>query len=224
MSEGIKPRKAKPMRKIISLCGAAILGTSLLGAGCTTAPPVQQTFSVPSPAAPTAWVKNAKITAISVPNTNEAQLLDLNMWRFDFAAPKPVHEIKLIVETQEIGKPIHEIVSQIVQPQIGWPLDKHLSVFVGQAPLYDGQGMKTKANYQIRIGSFRYAPLSQRGESSASVVADNPLAGMSMAFAGTPQRRPDGSFVLMSGDKSQSPSANTSPDVAVVFRVEEHTY
>ena len=196
---------------------------ALVCTGCATVQPVQQTIVSP-PVLPSAWARNAKITAIAVPQTDESHLLDLSMWRFDIAAPKPAHEIKMIVEAQENGKPPREIVSLTVAPQIGWPMNKHLEVFVGEDLLYNGQGMGSKATYQIRTSSFYSAPLQQLGNNSASAVADNPLNGLMMTESGASQRGSDGGFVLASGSKAASSGPNVPPDVVLVFRVQEETY
>ena len=211
------------MRNCSTLHGAAFIGLAVLCAGCATTQPLPP-FTPPPAAAPTAWAKSAKITALNINETDESQLLGLNMWRFNIMAPKPNHQINFVVEAQEIGKPPRTLVSLPMEP--GWPMNKRLSVFVGQSPLYDGKNMSAKANYQIRLDGFRDAPLRQMGGSSTSAITDNPLNGLAdTGSSGTPEQRPDGSFALSYGCRHSFPSQpQQTPDVAVVFRVEEQAY
>lgn len=213
------------------ICGTTVIGMALLCAGCATnqpvhLQPVQQRFTPAPIAAPTVWMKTAKITAVNVNETDESRLLSLSMWRFNIVAPKPQHKITFIVEAQEIGKPPCILVSLPMEAGNGWPLNKELSVFVGQSPLYDGQKMDAKADYQIRYDSFRTTPLVQMGGSSTSSVAANPLSGIANAgSSGTPNQRPDGSFILSYGYRHGYPTnPEQTPEVAVVFRVEEQAY
>ena len=203
-----------------------LVGTAFLGAGCATNQPVQQPISPPPIVVQTSWMKNARITAVSVNETDESKLLGLYMWRFDIVAPKPKHQINFVVEAQEMGIPPRTLVSLPMDTGSGWPLNKKLSVFVGQSPLYDGQVLGAKANYQLRFDSFQSKTLEQIGGSSTSSVANNPLSGIaSTGSSGSPNQRPDGSFVLSYGYRNGFPTQpQQTPDVALVFRVEEQAY
>ena len=204
------------MQNCFTLCGTTIAALALLTATSAMA----QTTAAPVPQTASAWARSVKITAIDVPETDVSELLGLSMWRFDIVGPKPAHEIKMILEAQESGKAPHSLAEISVSPATGWPIDHHLSVFVGQYPLYDTLGVPTKARYQVRVGGFKYAPLSERGSSSHSGVYDNPLSEMATTSSGSPAQQPDGSFVLSSGTGNSTPPGHA----ALVFRVEEQTY
>lgn len=212
------------MLKLTSLYGAATIGMALICAGCATQPVQPPLTSVPADM-PTAWTKNAKITAVNVSETDESKLLGLNMWRFDIAAPQPKHDISLIVEAREKNQPPQTLTSLTVSAPIGWPANKHLHIFVGQAPLYDGHDVTSKASYIVGVDAFHCTPTRQIGGSSASAVADNPLSGTSTSSSGTPSQDADGSFKLSYGYKTNPAQAeSSSPDAALVFRVEEQAY
>ena len=214
------------MLRLTSLYGAATVGMALICTGCATA----QTAVVPGLKAPTAWVKSLKITGVTVPRTDTSELLGLNMWHFNIVAPKPTRHVNFIVEAEETGKPVCRLASVRLDSQEGWPVNGHLSIFVGQYPLYDNQGLDAKARYQVRVNGFRSAPSLNLGETSSSVVEDNPLSGSDAASYGNPQRRPDGSFELISGYKFALQAHNGSPqgyfgppNVALIFRIEEES-
>lgn len=212
------------MLKLTSLCGAATIGMALLN----TTGIMAQAAAVPGSKAPTAWVKSMKITAVTVPKTDTSELLGLNMWHFSIVAPKPTRHANFIVEAEEAGKPVRRLANVRLDSQEGWPINGHLSIFVGQYPLYDNQGLDAKARYQVRVNGFRSAPSLNLGETSSSVVEDNPLSGSDAANYGNPQQRPDGSFELISGYKFALPAHPGlpqayfgPPNVALIFRIEE---
>ena len=145
------------------------------------------------------------------------------MWHFSIIAPKPTRHANFILEAEEAGKPVRRLISVHLDSQSeGWPINGHLSIFVGQYPLYDNQGGDAKARYQVRENGFRSAPGIDLGEISSSAVEDNPLSGSDAASYGNPERRPDGSFILISGRKLVVLGASSGPpNVALIFRVEE---
>lgn len=206
-------------------CGAAIAGLFLMHTTGATA----QTAAAPALRHPSAWVKSLKITAVAVPKTDVSELLGLDMWHFSIIAPKPTRHANFILEAEEDGKPVRRLASVRLDSQSnGWPLNGHLSIFVGQYPLYDNQGGDAKARYQVRENGFRSAPSQSApsmnlGEISSSAVEDNPLSGSSATGYGNPQRRPDGSFELISGRKLVLGADNGPPNVALIFRVEEES-
>ena len=213
------------MRNYFLLCGVAIAGSVLLCVGCATNQPVQPPLTSVPTALPTAWAKNAKITAVAVNETDESKLLGLKLWRFDIAAPQPKHDITLIVEAREKGQSPQTLISLVVSAPIGWPANKHLHVLVGQAPLYDGHDMTSKASYIVGTDGFHCTSSKAMGGSTASAVADNPLKGTSTSSSGTPIQDADGSFKLNYGYKTDTAQDSAaSPDAALVFRVEEQAY
>jgi len=148
------------------------------------------------------------------------------MWRFVVTAPKPVHQVKALIEVQEQGKPSQLLLSLPMNPQMGWPMNKRFTFFVGQYLPSGGRSEAAdKVKYQLRVSGFRPAPLTEFGGSTAEEIVTNPFSGMRdwERFSG-PEQRPDRSFVLMSGNKTASFAPNTPPDVALVFRVQEETY
>ena len=209
------------MRSCSIFCGIAIAGLSLLNTACTHA----QTAAVPQPAqqaAPTAWAKSVKIKAIAVPETDVSQLLDLNMWRFDIMAPKPTHIVDFIVELQERGKSSIPLVFVHIEPRFGWPTNRHLGIFVGQYPLNDDLRDAAKAKYQIHLRDFRSARHAMIGNGTSSTISNNPFSRMgAIATSLNPEQRPDGSFVLIYGDKKSFQPQGKPSDAALVFRVEE---
>ena len=208
------------MRTCFLLCGAAIAGLTLL----TTTDAMAQA-SMPVSKAPSAWVKSLKITAVAVPKTDISEMLGLNMWHFSIVAPRPTRHANFILEAEKEGKPARRLASVRLDSQSGgWPTNGHLSIFVGQYPLYDSQGGDTRARYQVRVNGFRSAPGINLGETSSSVVEDNPLSGSDAENYRNPQRRPDSSFELISGRKLVvMGAASDPPNVALVFRVEEES-
>ncbi len=211
------------MLKLTYLYGTAIMGMALICTGCATAQIALAPPAVKSAVPATAWIKSVKITAVYVPETDESQLLGLRMWRFVVTAPKPVHQVKALIEVQEQGKPSHLLLSLPMNPQMGWPMNKHFTFFVGQ---YLPSGGRSEAvdqvKYQLRVSGFRPAPLTEFGGSTAEEIVTNPFSGVGgwESFS-EPEQRPDGSFVLMSGNKAASFAPNTPPDMALVFRVQE---
>ena len=103
---------------------------------------------------------------------------------------------------------------------MGWPQDGHLTVFIGQYPLYDGQGTSTKARYEVRTNPFHTTAQVEQGGNAVFSVLDNPLSALSVVNLSTPDRRPDGSFVLGYAQKTIRPLKSPG-DVALVFRMQE---
>jgi hypothetical protein len=216
----IEITKDKPLRTHLFLCGTATAGLFLPN----TTGAVAQTAAAPVLKAPTAWVKSLRITATAVPRTDTSELLGLNMWRFSIIAPKPTRHANFILEAEEAGKPVRRLASVRLDSQSGgWPINGHLSIFVGQYPLYNSQGGDAKARYQVRVNGFRSAPSLNLGETVSSEVEDNPLSNSDAASYGNPQRRPDGSFKLISGRKFVLGGDFGPPNVALIFRVEEES-
>ena len=172
----LKPEMRKLMQIRSAFYSTVLVGTAFLGAGCATNQPVQQPISPPPIVVQTSWMKNARITAVSVNETDESKLLGLYMWRFDIVAPKPKHQINFC-RSRHRKWVYHRARSSACRWILGagWPLNKKLSVFVGQSPLYDGQVLGAKANYQLRFDSFQSKTLEQIGGSSTSSVANNPF-------------------------------------------------
>jgi hypothetical protein len=212
------------MQKITSYYRASLAGLTLLCAGhaAAQAPPVPP----PVKAAPaTAWAKSVKIIPVSAPETDEQDLLDLSMWRFDIMAPKPTHIVEFIVEVQGRNNPADSLLDVSLDPRQGWPSKGKFSVFVGQYLLYDGSQELTaaKTKYLFKVSSRQSGRVIMIGGTTSKIV-DNPFIGVrTLGTSLRPEQRPDGSFVLSYGNKSYQ-SNPTLPDVALVFRVEEESY
>ena len=171
---------------------------------------------------PSAWGKLVEVTSVEVPKTDVSELLGLRMWKFNIVSTKPAHAVRCILEVQESGKPPRILAETGIDPQMGWPQDGHLTVFIGQYPLYDGQGAFTKAKYEVRVNPFPTAAQVEQGGNAVSSVLDNPLSALSVMNLNTPDRRPDGSFVLGHAQRTIRPMKSPG-DVALVFRVQEES-
>ena len=164
------------------------------------------------------------ISSIKVPETDVSELLGLHMWQFDITGTKPNHSVTCTLEVQEKGKPSRVLAEGGFRPQ-EWPQDNHLSVFIGQRPLEDSQGVSTKSVYEMRIGPLNVnAPVEQKGFTMFYTLKD-PLKGTSVVATATqynPPRRPDGTFVLgyaQKGIRRLEPPG----DIALIFRVKEES-
>lgn len=201
----------------------AIAGALLLtatGAGCgQAAGPSHSTL----PTGRRATV--LKIVPVPVKQDDEANLLDLSMWRFEIAGPKPAHRITFIVEERAPGKPARRLVTEFVEPGIGWPLNSHLSIFVGSYPLNDNLRSAAKAKYVVRVDGFRASGLRSFGAKTDSAYLDNPFSGMEqMDTFDEPKQNKDGGFVLISGSRQSIATQRPLADVELVFRVQEEAY
>ena len=211
------------MQNCFLLCGAATAGLFLMNTASATA----QTAAVPSIAsqAASAWAKSVKITAVAVPETDESALLGLNMWRFAVTAPKPAHQVNMILEVQSKGKLPQGLLVMRINPQFGWPLNKRLNFFVGEyMPSGDHLEADSKVKYLLKESSFRPTSLLEIGGNTSSSVVDNPFAGRhNWELFGAPEQRHDGSFALIACGDYPDQSDKIMPDAALVFRVEEES-
>ncbi len=153
-------------------------------------------------------------------------MLGLNLWRFVVTAPKPAHQVDVILEVQSKGKPPQRLLVMRVNPQIGWPLNKRLNFLVGEyMPSGDQLESGGKVKYLLKESSFRAAPLLQLGGSTSASIVDNPFAGRrNWEWFSGPEQRQDGSFALIACGDHPDQSDKITPDAALVFRVEEQAY
>ena len=219
------------MQNCFHLCATVVAGLFLLNmAGATAqtgaAPPptVQPVPPAVQPVPPADWSKRAVIASVKVPETDVSELLGLHMWQFDITGTKPTHSVTCTLEVQEKGKPSRVLAEGGFEPQ-EWPQDGHLSVFIGQRPLEDSQGVSTKSVYEMRVSPLNVdAQVDQKGVTLFYTLKD-PLKGTAVVATATqynPPRRPDGTFVLGYAQKTIRPLKSPG-DVALVFRVEEET-
>ncbi len=217
------------MRNCFHLCGPVITGLFLIHS--TSA--IAQTVAVPPPAVPTVpqavqpippaeWSKRAVIAPVKVPETDVSELLGLHMWQFDITGTKPAHSVTCTLEVQVKGRPSRVLAEGGFGPQ-EWPQDGHLSVFIGQRPLEDRQGVSTKSVYEMRVSPLNVdAQVEQKGFTEFYTFND-PLKGTAVVATATqynPPRRPDGTFVLGYAQNEIRPLKSPG-DVALIFRVKE---
>ena len=168
------------MRNYFLLCGEATASLFLMN----TTGAIAQTGTVPPPPVqtipPPAWGHMVEIKSVEVPKTDVSELLGLYMWRIDIVSTKPAHTVRCILEVQENGKLSHIVEEADIDPQKEWPQDGHLSVFIGEYPLFDGKASSSKAKYEVRINPFNTASQNEQGGNAVFTVFDNPLIALSI--------------------------------------------
>lgn len=160
-----------------------------------------------------------KITPLHVKRDDAAELLGVMMWQFDVQLPQPVRSLDFVLELREKGKAAQRLVGASHFTGLPMPANGHLKVLVGTHPLTGVLRESEKAKYMVRINEYRISKLSTAGSSVASVVATNSFDGLTgMESSSIPAQRKDGSFVLISGNRSSdSYTQPNAPDVELVF-------
>ena len=147
-----------------------------------------------------------QVTPLPSPQNDLAQAIDVRLWRFDVSVPPSVHGVECKVEAHPKGKP-PIIMGDIIISDGGrkYPLDKTLHCLVTLAPTQSAELDKSaQARVLVKIESGLSAL-------STSRISRSSFQDMGIGGGGLAQQIDDGSFLLLTGDKSSSMWPDAAP-------------
>ena len=212
--------------KKLPFAGLALLGTAALAFCAWRFSPQPAAEASQITAAPVA-AKSAqsalpKITARGVKLDATAEMLGMNMWRFDVQLPKVERDFEVVLQLREKGKATQRLCSESQFRGLPRPTSGQVTVFIGTYPLTGVLRDSEKAKYVVRVEGYEAKKGETLGSRGGTNLAANAFNGLlETSSDGIPLQGKDGSFVLMSGDRKSKPQAKrmSPPDVELVFVV-----